>query len=142
MATMKSRDHTREISSFRHILSTIKATAKTMVVAALCSAILGIAAIEVYGYATTGTASTLSTHLLAVVVGLVCAYGAVMTVLLRGMIETLVDSVEWVATEIERVTSELVHQAETVEGSILHHSNEQEAFRDKESLHQMAGSRF
>jgi hypothetical protein len=73
---------------------------------------------------------------------MVFAYGAVVTVLLRGMIETLVDSVGWVATEIERITTEIVHQAETVEGTVLHHSNEQEGYRDREPLRQMAGSRF
>jgi hypothetical protein len=127
------REHAREFSSARHILATIKATAKTMVIAALCCAIVGITAIEIYGYAATATVS-LATHVLAVVVGLVCAYGAIVTVLLRGVIETLVDSVELVVTEVERLTNSIVHQAETVEGTMFHHDDERDGSGYREGV--------
>jgi len=101
-----------------------------MVIAALSCAIVGVALVEIYGYLVTGTASLVATHVLAVVIGLVCAYGAIVTVLLRGMIQTLVDSVEWVAAELEQLTNGIVHQVETVEGAMLHHDHDQDEEQD------------
>jgi hypothetical protein len=135
------REHTRELSSARHILTTIKATARTMALAALSCAIFGIALVEVYGYIAIGTPSLIATHVLAVIVGLVCAYGAIVTVLLRGMIATLVDSVELVAAEIERLTSGIVHEAETVEGTVFRHGYEQGRYRFGDSPREAVGMR-
>lgn len=141
MTTTTTQDHARELTSVRHVLTTIKATAKTMVIAALCSTIAGIAVVEVFGYIMTGALGPIATHVLAVLVGLVCAYGAIVTVLLRGMIETLVDSVQFVAAEIERMTNGIVHQAETVEGAVFHRDEEHNAYDHHETVRETVGSR-
>ena len=132
MSRTTTPDHAREFSSVRHVLTTIKATAKTLVIAALCCAVGGIAVVEGYGYVTTGTLSPLATHVLAVLVGLVCAYGAIVTVLLRGMIATLVDGVQFVAAEVERLTNGIVHQVETVEGAVFQHDHDLDLDLDHE----------
>lgn len=46
---------------------------------------------------------------------MVCAYGAIVTVLLRGVIETLLDSIKWVAAEAEWLANCLLREAEIVE---------------------------
>ncbi len=137
---MATRAHSREISSARHLLNTIKSTARSMVIAGLTAAVLGIVVVELYGYATLGSFAPVATHVLAVAVGLVCAYGAIVTVLLRGMIATLVDSVEWVAAEIESLTSTIVHQAETVEGSVFHRPDERDDYARAQAVREPVGS--
>lgn len=100
----------------QHVLETIKSTGRTMIVAGLLSGV--IAAILVEGFAVIATGSftvpDVWTHVYAAVLALVCAYATVVTVLLRGVIATLVDSIEWVAGEVETLTSSIVHQAEAV----------------------------
>jgi hypothetical protein len=91
-----------------------------MVVAGLLTAISGALLVEVYGAFATGSITTLYTHVFALVFALVCAYGAIVTVLLRGVIATLVDSLEWVSGEVQRFAGGVVREAETT----LHDADE------------------
>lgn len=96
-----------------HMLATIRSTGRTMVVAGLLTAIGGAFLVEVFGALATGSITTLSTHVFALAFALVCAYGAIVTVLLRGVIATLVDSLEWVSGEVQRFAGSVVREAES-----------------------------
>ena len=109
-----------------HMLATIRSTGRTMAVAGLLTAISGALLVEVYGVFATGSITTFYTHLFALAFALVCGYGAIVTVLLRGVIATLVDSLEWVSGEVQRFAGGVVREAETA----LHDSVEHDAAQE------------
>lgn len=114
---MRTRYESVRKSGGQHILATTKSTGRAMIFAGLLSGI--IAAILVEGFAMIAAGSftvPLQTHVYAAAFALVCAYAAIVTVLLRGVIATLVDSIEWVADEVQKLTEGVIHQAETVLG--------------------------
>lgn len=116
-------EHVRK-SGAQHIVATVKSTWWTMIFGALVTGLVAAILVEGYGALATGTltAPQVQTHVYAAAFALVCAYGAAVTVLLRGVIATLVASIEWVADEVEKLTDGIVHQAETVLGVPEAHS--------------------
>ncbi len=116
---MRTRYESVRKSGGQHILATIKSTGRAMVFAGLLSGIIAAILVEAFAAIVKGSltaAPDVQTHVYAVAFALVCAYAAVITVILRGVIATLVDSIEWVADEVQKLTEGIVHQAETVLG--------------------------
>lgn len=120
---MAKRQGRVKSSGAQHVLATIKSTGRTMILAGLLTGIIAALLVEGYGAYATGSFTTPSTHVFALGFALVCAYGAIVTVLLRGVIATLVDSIEWVSGEMQRIAGGIVQEAE----SVLHASDEHEA---------------
>jgi hypothetical protein len=120
---MAKRQGRVKSSGAQHVLATIKATGRTMILAGLLTGIIAALLVEGYGAYTTGSFTTPSTQVVALVFALVGAYGAIVTVLLRGVIATLVDSIEWVSGEMQRLAGGIVQEAE----SVLHVSDEHDA---------------
>jgi hypothetical protein len=123
---MTKRQRRAPMTGAQHVLATIKATGRSMIIAALAAGIIAALLVELYGVYATGTFTTPSTHVFAIAFALVCAYGAIVTVLLRGVIATLVDSLEWVSAEVQRFAGSIVHEAEAV----LHSSDEHDATQE------------
>ncbi|HEV2460692.1 MAG TPA: hypothetical protein VGS80_20245 [Ktedonobacterales bacterium] len=120
---MAKQQERAKLSGAQHVLVTIKSTGRQMVLAGLLTGIIAALLVEAYGAYATGSFTTPSTQVFALVFALVGAYGAIVTVLLRGVIATLVDSIEWVSGEVQRLAGGIVQEAE----SVLHVSDEHDA---------------
>jgi hypothetical protein len=123
---MAKRQQRVKVTGAEHVLATIKSTGRTMILAGLLAGIIAALLTEAYGAFATGSITTTSTQVFAVAFALVCAYGAVVTVILRGVIATLVDGIEWVSGEVQRFAGGIVHEAETV----LHVPDEHDAAQE------------
>jgi hypothetical protein len=80
----------------------------------LIGVVVGVAATEAVGAALTGSVPTLPTHVAAVAIALLSGYGVAVTVAFSALLTGLVESMEWVVGEVERLAGGVVHEAEAV----------------------------
>ena len=101
-------------SAFQHLRRTLFRALRNIIVFGLIGVVLGTAATEAVGAAVTGSVPTPPTHVAAGVVGLLLGYAVAVTVAFGALLTGLVESMEWVVGEVERLASGVVREAESV----------------------------
>jgi hypothetical protein len=93
---------------------TLTRALRDVVVVGLIVAVLAAAATEAAGAVLTGSLPTLPTHVAAVAVGLSLGYAAAVTVAFRALLGGIIEAMEWVVAEVERLAGGVIREAETV----------------------------
>lgn len=101
-------------SAFQHLRRTLFRALRNVIVFGLTGAVLGAAATEAVGAALTGSVPVLATHVAAVAVALLAGYAAAVTVAFSALLKGMVQSMEWVVGEVERLAGGAVREAESV----------------------------
>lgn len=102
------------MSALQHLRRTLFGALRGIFVFGLLGLLAGIAGTEAAGAILTGALPTLPTHIAAGVIGVLLGYALSLTVAFRALLLGLVQSMEWVVGEVERLAGGVVHEAESV----------------------------
>lgn len=111
------------VSALAHLRRTLFQAIRNIVVFGLLLAVLGAAITEAVGAVLTQAVPSLPTHIAAVAVGLLAGYATAVTIAFQALLTGVVQSMEWVVAEVERLVGGAVREAE----SVLHLPTEREA---------------
>ncbi len=101
-------------SGTQRVMRTLRQGVRNILLGWLAFALLGAVVTELMGWYLTRSLPTGPTHVAAVTIALLLGYAAAVTVAFRALLHSLVESVEWVGSELKRLAGRVFHEADTV----------------------------
>lgn len=111
---MNMRQTQTPVSAFLHVRRTIGRALRNVLLTGLVFAVIGALLTEAVGAYLTRSYPTGPTHIAALVIALAVGYAAAVTVAFRALLTSIIQSMEWVVSEMEKVANRVIQQAETV----------------------------